>query len=137
VPLEHQDVDPSCLGNHRRELLSPTSPSSDSTSERGVTRLTEGATPNASHNRSARPSPFVTPRSFDAGCDYAYVGEWCTAQAVELVRALSDQLRQMTARLSIVERQCVATGHLASAMRSEAAQLRRPLFRGQPASAVG
>ena len=52
------------------------------------------------------------------------MGECNTAQAVELVRALRDQLREMTARLSRVEPQCVGTSHLASAMRLEVSALR-------------
>jgi chromosome segregation ATPase len=51
-----------------------------------------------------------------------------TAQAMELVRALRDQLRQMTARLSQVERQGAASGDRAAAMRVEAATLRRDIY---------
>lgn len=51
---------------------------------------------------------------------------WCpaTAQAVELVRALRHQLREMTAQLACVERQ-------ACAMRLEAAALRRDIREAQ------
>jgi len=55
---------------------------------------------------------------------------WCpaTAQAVELVRALRHQLREMTARLAWVARQDVTrrTGRVC-AMRLEAAALRRDI----------
>jgi hypothetical protein len=60
------------------------------------------------------------------------MGEGDTAQAVELVRALQDELRRMTTRLSRVEHQgAVVTGHLASAMRLEAAALRRDIYEAQ------
>ena len=59
------------------------------------------------------------------------MGEGDAAQAVELVRALHDQLREMTTRLSRVEPQSVGTGHLASAMRLEAATLRRGIYDAQ------
>jgi hypothetical protein len=57
------------------------------------------------------------------------VGECDAAQAVELVRALHDQVRQMTIRLSRVEHQGgAATGDSASGMRLEAAALRRDIY---------
>jgi hypothetical protein len=56
------------------------------------------------------------------------MGEGDTAQAMELVRALRDQLREMTARLSRVERQGVATGDRAAAMRLEVVALRRDIY---------
>jgi hypothetical protein len=60
------------------------------------------------------------------------MGEGDTAQAMELVRALRDQLREMTARLSrVVECQGVATGDRAAAMRLEAAALRRDISEAQ------
>lgn len=50
------------------------------------------------------------------------------AQAVELIRALRDQLHQMTHQLAWLDRQDVAgTNGRASAMRSEAAALRRDI----------
>jgi len=59
---------------------------------------------------------------------------WCpaTAQAVELVRALRRQLREMTARLGCVERQDVTRRNgRARAMRLEAAALRRDIREAQ------
>jgi hypothetical protein len=59
---------------------------------------------------------------------------WCaaTSQAVELVRALRRQLREMTARLGCVERQDVThTNRRARAMRLEAAALRRDIREAQ------
>ena len=59
---------------------------------------------------------------------------WCpaTAQAVQLVRALRRQLREMTARLGCVERQDVThTNRRARAMRLEAAALRRDIREAQ------
>jgi hypothetical protein len=50
------------------------------------------------------------------------------AQAVELVRALRDQLHQMTHQLAWLDRQDVTgTNSRASAIRSEAAALRRDI----------
>jgi hypothetical protein len=54
------------------------------------------------------------------------------AQAVELIRALCDQLREMTAQLGWVEsRDVPGTNALACAMRSEAAALRRDIAEAQ------
>jgi hypothetical protein len=51
-----------------------------------------------------------------------------SAQAMEFIRALRDQLRQMTARLVWVERQLLTAKHgRASAIRLEAAALRRDI----------
>jgi hypothetical protein len=50
------------------------------------------------------------------------------AQAVELIRALRDQLHQMTHQLACLDRQDVmGTNSRASAIRSEAAALRRDI----------
>ena len=50
------------------------------------------------------------------------------AQAVELIRALRDQLHQMTHQLACLDRQDVmGTNSRASALRSEAAALRRDI----------
>jgi hypothetical protein len=50
------------------------------------------------------------------------------AQAVELIRALRDQLHQMTHQLAWLDRQDVTgTNSRASAIRSEAAALRRDI----------
>jgi hypothetical protein len=55
-----------------------------------------------------------------------------TSQAVELVRALRHQLREMTARLACVEPQDVTrTNGRACAMRLEAAALRRDIREAQ------
>jgi hypothetical protein len=59
---------------------------------------------------------------------------WCpaTAQAVELVRALHHQLREMTAQLAWVEsRDVTSTNGRACAMRLEAAALRRDIREAQ------
>ena len=59
---------------------------------------------------------------------------WCpaTAQAVELVRALRHQLREMTAQLGCVEGQDVTrTNGRACALRLEAAALRRDIREAQ------
>jgi hypothetical protein len=60
---------------------------------------------------------------------------WCpatVAQAVELVRALRHQLREMTAQLACVERQDVTRANgRACAMRLEAAALRRDIREAQ------
>ena len=53
-----------------------------------------------------------------------------TAQAVELVRALRDQLHYMTAGLAWVEHQDV-TGSTSRALRMEAAELRRDIKEAQ------
>ena len=53
-----------------------------------------------------------------------------TAQAVELVRALRDQLHYMTSRLAWVEHQDV-TGSTSRALRMEAAELRRDIKEAQ------
>jgi hypothetical protein len=55
-----------------------------------------------------------------------------TAQAVELVRALRQQLHEMTTRLAQVERQDAIDGtERARAMRLEAAALRRDITEAQ------
>ena len=55
-----------------------------------------------------------------------------TAQAVELIRALRDQLHEMITRLARVEGQRVTGGsHLACALRLEAAALRRDIREAQ------
>ena len=55
-----------------------------------------------------------------------------TTQAVELVRALRDQLHQMITRLARVEGQRVTgSSHLACALRLEAAALRRDIREAQ------
>jgi hypothetical protein len=59
---------------------------------------------------------------------------WCpaTAQAVEFVRALRHQLREMSAQLGCLERQdVIRTKGRACAMRSEAAALRRDIREAQ------
>jgi hypothetical protein len=59
---------------------------------------------------------------------------WCpaTAQAVELVRALRHQLREMTAQLAWVEsRDVTSTNGRACATRLEAAALRRDIREAQ------
>ena len=68
-------------------------------------------------------------------------GEWCNdstvddrdaAQAVELVRALCDQLHAMTRQLARLERQGVTgTNCRSSAIRYEAAALRRDIREAQ------
>jgi hypothetical protein len=65
-------------------------------------------------------------------CDYLAVGDCQAAQAVELVRALRDQLHEMTHQLAWLERQDVTgTNGRASAIRCEAAALRRDISRAQ------
>ena len=59
---------------------------------------------------------------------------WCPAtapQAVELVRALHHQLREMTAQLACVERQDVTSTNGRAYMRWEAAALRRDIREAQ------
>jgi len=66
------------------------------------------------------------------GCDDFSVGQRDAAQAMKLVRALREQLDEMTAQLARVERQGVtARGSQASAMRLEAASLRRDINEAQ------
>jgi hypothetical protein len=60
------------------------------------------------------------------------VDERAAAQAVELVRALRDQLRGMTRQLTRLEGQAVTGANSrASAIRSEAAALRRDINEAQ------
>jgi hypothetical protein len=60
------------------------------------------------------------------------VDEHCAAQAVQLVRALCDQLHEMTRQLARLERQGVlGTNGRASAIRCEAAALRRDIHEAQ------
>ena len=60
------------------------------------------------------------------------MGDCEASQAVELIRALRNQLRQMTHRLVWVERQDVTlTNGRACALRSEAAALRRDIAEAQ------
>jgi hypothetical protein len=61
------------------------------------------------------------------GCeDPSVVGDCQAAQAVEFIRALQVQLRQMTSQLAWVERQG-ATHRSSREMRLEAAALRRDI----------
>jgi hypothetical protein len=62
-----------------------------------------------------------------AKCDHLVMGRYEVAQALELVRALRHQLREMTTQLARVERQGVGRNGRACAMRSEAAALRRDI----------
>jgi hypothetical protein len=64
------------------------------------------------------------------GSDDHSVGEWQAAQAVEFIRALQAQLRKMTNRLALVERQGV-TDRSSREMRLEAATLRRDIQQAQ------
>src|SRR6516162_8152063 len=67
-----------------------------------------------------------------AECDDRPVGDHDAAQAVELVRALRDQLHKMTAQLAWVIRQDVTSRNgRACAMRVEAAALRRDIREAQ------
>jgi Tfp pilus assembly protein PilO len=59
-----------------------------------------------------------------AGCDHSVVRDCDVAQAAELIRALKQQLHEMTARLARVERQGVA-------MQLEADALRRDIQEAQ------
>jgi hypothetical protein len=66
------------------------------------------------------------------GCDHFVVRCCDAAQAVELVRALRDQLHQMTTQLARVERQGVsARNRRACAVRLQAAALRRDIKEAQ------
>jgi hypothetical protein len=68
------------------------------------------------------------------GCDDLVMGDCEVAQAVELTRALRDQLREMTAQLTRVERQVLRVtpwSRRARAMRLEAAELRRDMQEAQ------
>jgi hypothetical protein len=66
------------------------------------------------------------------GCDDLVMGDRAVAQAVELVRALRDQLLEMTYQLAWVERQDVSRTHgRAGAMRLHAAALRRDIAEAQ------
>ena len=60
------------------------------------------------------------------------VGQGEAAQAMELVRALREQLDKMTAQLASVNRRGVTgRSHRASAMRLEATSLRRDINEAQ------
>jgi hypothetical protein len=73
----------------------------------------------------------VGPKGDSVGCeDFSVVGGWQAAQAVELVRALVDQLHLMTTQLARVECQDV-TGRKGRAVRMEAAELRRDIKEAQ------
>jgi hypothetical protein len=68
----------------------------------------------------------------DQRCNDSCVDERDAAQAVELVRALRNQLHEMTHQLVRLERQDVTgTSSRASAIRSEAAALRRDINEAQ------
>jgi hypothetical protein len=63
-----------------------------------------------------------------AECDHRPMGTHQIAQAVELVRALRYELREMTTQLACVERQDVTVRNgRACAMRLEATALRRDI----------
>jgi hypothetical protein len=67
-----------------------------------------------------------------AECDHLVMGRCEVAQALELVRALRHQLREMTAQLAWVERQDVTGSNgRACAMRMQAAALRRDIHKAQ------
>src|SRR6516225_4696798 len=62
------------------------------------------------------------------GCDDRFMGDCQAAQAVELIRALRNQLHEMTTQLAWVERLDVTSRNgRACAMRMEAAALRRDI----------
>jgi hypothetical protein len=67
-----------------------------------------------------------------AECDHRPMGTHQIAQAVELVRALRYELREMTTQLACVERQDVTVRNgRACAMRLEAAALRRDIHEAE------
>jgi uncharacterized protein YhaN len=67
-----------------------------------------------------------------ASAHYSSSAERSAAQAVKLVRALCDQLHEMTRELARLERQGVtATNSRASAIRQAAAALRRDINEAQ------
>jgi hypothetical protein len=72
-------------------------------------------------------------RTTDAvAAHYSSIDERSAAQAVELVRALCDQLHEMTRELAWLERQGVTgTNGRASAIRCAAAALRRDINEAQ------
>jgi len=59
------------------------------------------------------------------------MGERDTAQAEELVRALRDQLREMTRRLARLEDHIDGQAAVRAAVRLEAAGLRRDIYEAQ------
>jgi hypothetical protein len=63
------------------------------------------------------------------GCeDLSVMGGWQAAQAVEFIRTLRIQLREMTGQLAFIERQPVTRRNArACVMRVEAAALRRDI----------
>jgi hypothetical protein len=68
------------------------------------------------------------------GCeDLSVVGGWQAAQAVEFIRTLRVQLREMTSQLAWIERQDVTVIRKgrACAMRMEASALRRDIKQAQ------
>jgi hypothetical protein len=61
-------------------------------------------------------------------CNHSWMDEVDAGQAVELIRALREQLHQMTHQLASLDRQdAMGTSSRASAVRSEAAALRRDI----------
>jgi hypothetical protein len=77
--------------------------------------------------------PVTLSRITDAvAAHYSSIDQRSAAQAVELVRALRDQLYEMTRRLAWLERQGVTgTNGRASAIRCEAAALRLDINEAQ------
>ena len=78
--------------------------------------------------------PVVPPRLTGCECDDSpVVDEHDAAQAVELIRALRDQLHEMTRQLSRLERLGVigANGRASATIRHEAAALRRDISKAQ------
>jgi ubiquinone biosynthesis protein UbiJ len=65
------------------------------------------------------------------GCDDPRMGDCDAAQAAELIRALCDQLRELTHQLIGVDGRDVTTSSRASAKRLEAAALRRDIAEAQ------
>lgn len=65
-------------------------------------------------------------------CNHSWMDEVDAAQAVELIRALRDQLHQMTHQLACLDRQGASGANSrAPAIRSEAAALRRDIDEAQ------
>jgi hypothetical protein len=71
---------------------------------------------------------FISPRNEASGATIPSVDQRATAQAVELARALCDQLHEMTRQLAWLEGQDVTgTTSRASAIRREVAALRQDI----------
>jgi hypothetical protein len=138
-PGGNSEPRPSPFSDQARELaaaLLEAAAELEGWADRGKTRHSPSP-PDKSNNGGRQPCFFASSSGYSTGEQLRFrddrggndqVNARDVAQAVELIRALCDQLRQMTAQLGWVEsRDVTASNARACSMRLEAAALRRDI----------